>query len=156
MTAAPTLRRARPDESGRLSEIAQASKRHWGYPQAWLDEWRDGLTVAPEFVASHPVTVAVDGDRPVAFYALVGSGPSVWLEHLWVEPSWIGRGLGRALVDHAVQTARDWGAAALWIDSDPHAEAFYLRMGARRVGQTRADVGGERRDLPRLRLDLRA
>ncbi len=42
----------------------------------------------------------------------------------------------------------------LLIESDPHAEGFYLRLGARRVGSLRADVGAVRRTLPVLRLDL--
>ena len=151
MTGPVTIRPARPDEARRLTEIATAAKRHWGYPEAWLAAWRDGLTFTPAFVAAHRVWVAVDG-VPVACSALVGTE----LEHLWVEPSQMGRGIGRALFEHAAQAARDGGETDVWITSDPHAEAFYLRMGAERVGHVRADVCGERRALPRLRLALRA
>ena len=34
MPSAHTIRRARPDEAPRLTEIALASKSHWGYPEA--------------------------------------------------------------------------------------------------------------------------
>lgn len=77
------------------------------------------------------------------------------LEHFWVEPSSIGRGLGRTLFDHAVATARTAGGRSLFIDSDPNAEPFYERMGAERVGWTRTDVCGECRELPRLCFVLR-
>jgi len=30
------IRRALPDDSERLSQIARAAKAHWGYPEAWL------------------------------------------------------------------------------------------------------------------------
>ena len=93
---------------------------------------------------------------PIACYALVGTEAVVQLEHVWVEPSQIGRGLGRTLFEHAVATARDRGASAFLIDSDPNAEAFYERLGAERVGILRADVCGQRRQLPQLRFDFRA
>lgn len=151
----PTIRPARPAEADRLTAIAQAAKRHWGYPEAWMDAWCDALTFTPAFVETHPVWVATEADDvPVACVALSADGDAVEVEHLWVEPSAMGRGLGRALFEHAVRAARDRGGTALFIDSDPHAEPFYQRLGAARVGWTRADVLGERRQLPRLRLDL--
>ena len=151
------IRRARPADAGRVTEIAHAAKRHWGYPEAWIEAWQGSLTFTPDFVAENPVYVAVGaGDVPVACYALVGDAADVQLEHLWVGPPLIGRGLGRALFGHAARTARARGGAALIIDSDPNAVPFYERMRARRVGSRRADVLGQRRELPRLRFDLRA
>lgn len=162
MSAAVSIRRARVDEADRLTAIAHASKRHWHYPESWLEAWRDDLTFMPRFIADHPVYVAVDSgvesgsatDEAIACYALVGDGPEIQLEHVWVLPSAIGRGIGRALVEHASQTARALGAERLVIDSDPYAEAFYTRLGARRVGAIRADVCGTRRELPRLQLEV--
>jgi hypothetical protein len=40
------------------------------------------------------------------------------------------------------------------IDADPHAEAFYVRMGARRTGTGTVASRPEGRELPRLVLDL--
>lgn len=149
-----TIRRARDDEAGALTAIARAAKRHWGYPEAWVARWRDALTVTPAYVRGHPLFVAADEDRPRGFYALAMDGDKAVLDHLWIEPGWMGRGIGRELFSHAARTARGLGAARLEIDSDPHAEGFYLRMGARRVGQVPADVEGVRRMLPRLELAL--
>jgi hypothetical protein len=47
----------------------------------------------------------------------------------------MGRGIGRRLWEHAVGTARDAGFTALRVEADPHAEGFYLTMGARRIGE---------------------
>ena len=85
--------------------------------------------------------------------AAVGSAPpEAELEHLWVRPSGMGRGIGRHLFEWAVEVARAGGAATLVIVSDPHAEAFYERLGARRVDEVTSKPPG--RMLPRLRLDL--
>jgi len=54
---------------------------------------------------------------------------------MWVTPTAIGSGLGRMLWSHAVETARANGYTAFSIESDPNAEGFYLRHGAKRVGE---------------------
>jgi predicted N-acetyltransferase YhbS len=59
---------------------------------------------------------------------------------LWVEPSAIGSGLGRTLWAHLLGQARGLGHRALLIESDPNAEGFYLRMGARRVGERASKI----------------
>ena len=139
-----------------MTALAFAAKQHWGYPDHWIEAWRDDLTFTPEFVADHPVFVVVDGENAlVACYALVPSGgPEIQLEHVWVHPSRIGQGLGRRLFEHAAEKARSLGGEALLIDSDPNAEAFYRRMGAERVGALRADMDGQHRELPQFRYTL--
>jgi GNAT superfamily N-acetyltransferase len=64
----------------------------------------------------------------------------------------MGRGLGRRLFQAAVLHARSLGARELEITSDPNAEAFYLRHGARRVGEVASQPAG--RLLPLLVLAL--
>jgi GNAT superfamily N-acetyltransferase len=151
----PTIRPARTDEAAALTAIAHAAKRHWDYPEAWIARWSDVLTITPAFIRDHAVFVAADADDHArGFYALAIAGADAVLEHLWIEPVWIGRGLGRELLSHAVATARAHGAARLEIDSDPHAEAFYRRMGARRAGEVRADVDDVQRVLPRMEITL--
>jgi GNAT superfamily N-acetyltransferase len=150
----PVIRRALAGEADALTAIAHAAKRHWGYPEEWIARWRDALTVTPAYVRDHAVFVAAEDDVPRGFYALSTEGTSAILDHLWVTPERMGAGMGRALFRHAAETARAQGATRLEIDSDPHAEEFYQRMGARRIGEVPADVDGVRRVLPRLELIL--
>lgn len=151
-----TIRRAQAGDAAALTEIAHAAKRHWGYPEAWIARWRDALTLTPAYIADHAVFVAAgaEDDRPRGFHALAMRGADAVLDHLWIAPEWMGRGLGRELLGHAVRTARELGAARLEIDSDPHAEEFYRRMGAVRIGEVRADVDEVRRVLPRMEIVL--
>lgn len=78
----------------------------------------------------------------LGFYALSGAGATRELEHLWVLPAHIGRGVGARLLDHAAVTLRAEGARVLGIASDPHADGFYLTMGARRVGEVASTPRG--------------
>ena len=68
------ITRARPDDAATLTEIAFAAKRHWGYPIAWIESWRDVLTVRPEFIAGHETYAAIDEGRAIGFYALGRKG----------------------------------------------------------------------------------
>ncbi len=143
--------RARPTEAAALSLLAQRAKAHWGYPAAWLEQWRAQLTITPDFVAQHEVFTGRGDGQPVGFYALApDEEESLRLEHLWVEPKWMGQGLGRRLFGHASARARVRGFSRLTIESDPHAEAFYLHLGARRIGTRRSEIQGQARELPLL------
>ena len=146
--------RARRGDAGVLSLIAYAAKRHWGYPERWMERWREGLTISPEFVEGNEVYAALVEGEPVGFYALVGEGCRIELEHLWVLPERMGTGVGRALLEHAAGRAADLGAETLGIEADPNAEGFYRRMGARRVGETTYELDGRERILPLLALDM--
>lgn len=149
------VRRAAPEDAGALSRIAFAAKAHWGYPERWMERWREGLTITPGFVGGHEVFAAFVEGEPVGFYALVGEGRRIELEHLWVLPEWIGEGMGRALFEHAVRKAASLGAETLGIEADPNAEGFYRRMGARRTGEIVYEIDGRERVLPLLAMDLR-
>lgn len=143
-----------PEDAGVLTRIAFASKRYWGYPERWISLWSSTLTITPEFVRDNEVYVAFSGGEAVGFYALTGEGRELELDHLWVSPAWIGSGTGRLLFEHAMERAASRGASVVEIEADPNAEGFYLRMGARRVGENVYEIEGIRRTLPRLVVEL--
>ena len=41
--------RAKAEDAAKLTEIAFSAKRHWGYPEQWIENWRHVLTIQPEF-----------------------------------------------------------------------------------------------------------
>jgi GNAT superfamily N-acetyltransferase len=146
--------RAEPQDAEALTEIAYAAKRHWGYPERWIESWRDTLTIRAEFIAANVVWCAKEGVRAVGFYVLTNESDGLHLDHLWILPDAMGRGIGRALFEHAVEEARTLGHRILKIEADPNAEGFYARMGARRVGEAVTEIEGQRRELPLLLYEL--
>ena len=147
------IRRAAPRDAEALSRIAFAAKGHWGYPEHWMERWRECLTITPEFVGRNEVHVATVEGEPAGFYALVGDGPKIELEHLWVLPERMGTGMGRALFDHATGRAAALGAEVLGIEADPNAEGFYGHMGATRIGEIVYELEGRERVLPLLAVE---
>lgn len=141
-------------EAGTLTEISHAAKRHWGYPERWIECWRETLTITPEFIGSNEVYLAEQDGEALGFYALIMKGEQAELEHMWVRPERMGGGLGRELMEHAKRRAVSLGVRVVNITADPNAEGFYLRMGARRVGEESAPVDGNARWLPRLKVNL--
>lgn len=144
------IRPASPTDAPRLTVIAHAAKRHWGYSDELMALWDDELTLSPQFIASHPVFCAIREDEIAGFYALSRQGKACELEHMWVDPQHMGAGVGARLFEHAVQTVQSMDGLVLNILSDPHAEGFYRRMGASRMGE--APSMPEGRTLPRMTL----
>ena len=82
-------------------------------------------------------------DEIAGFCSLVPSNPSRELDHLWVLPQFMDRGIGRALVAHALETALRGGASSVTVDADPNAESFYRACGADRCGEVPAPIPGQ-------------
>ena len=148
------IRCAEPSERDALTDIAHAAKRHWGYPPEWIALWRDDLVFAAESFNRWRIFCAVGGGGVVGVCSVSHDGPQAELENIWVLPEFIGQGIGRALFQHAAGQARRDGCRRLRIVSDPHAEAFYVKLGARRAGSVASKPEGRR--LPCLEYDLRA
>ncbi|HZR83043.1 MAG TPA: GNAT family N-acetyltransferase [Candidatus Binatia bacterium] len=148
------IRRACAEDASELTRVAFAAKRHWGYDESLIELWRRDLTVAPDAVERDPVYCATAGEAILGFYGLTREGDVFELDHLWVDPPQMGAGVGAALLRHAVATASSLGGSVLRIASDPNAEAFYRRMGARRVGEVASTPPG--RTLPVLEIELAA
>jgi GNAT superfamily N-acetyltransferase len=91
------------------------------------------------------LTARLDGElvgvAVISFlWTLEHGGPAAWLDEVYVEPSRRGEGIGRKLVEAAMQVARDSGCIALDLEVDAGheaAERLYERMGFRRHRRVR-------------------
>jgi GNAT superfamily N-acetyltransferase len=148
------IRHARPEEAETISELAVHSKGHWGYDAAFLESCREDLALSPQDIATSTVYVLEGRDGIAGYYRLMPlEKGAADLDALFVDPSAIGHGVGRRLWEHAIATASALGFTALDIQSDPHAEGFYLAMGAHRIGESESTVTPGRM-LPQLRFAL--
>ncbi|MEQ8355473.1 MAG: GNAT family N-acetyltransferase [Kiloniellaceae bacterium] len=153
------LRLATSEECGALSALALRSKAYWGYDPLFIQACRDELTVNPAGIAAGRVVVFTEEGTPLGFYVLDPGErrEEAEISLLFVEPAVIGRGIGRALWDHAVARARAQGLRRLKVLSDPFALGFYRAVGATLSGKMRSAVrapDGSARCLPVLHYDL--
>lgn len=139
------FRHAVPDDARAIAEVHVASWR-WAYRGQLADATLDALDVAEREVRwggaiADPATiviVAVDDDSIVGF---VSAGPtrdddapssSGELGAIYLEERVVGRGVGRGLLERAVEGMRSAGftMASLWVlDSNERARRFYERAG---------------------------
>lgn len=144
------IRRATSTDSEHATRIARRAKAHWGYPADWLATWESGLVISPSDIDRHPTFVASLEDEVVGVCQLQEGERGAMLEHVWVDPQCHGQGVGRALVEHALAGAR----GVIAVVADPNAEAFYVKLGARRVGEVNAPMpGAPARTLPLMEFE---
>lgn len=149
------IRSADPAEASTLSALALRAKTHWGYPAEWLRQWATDLTLTPEYLSAHSAFVAITGRTQVGLCVLGIRDGKAALDHLWIAPEYHHCGVGRALVARALETAAAERATRVEVLSDPFAEAFYLKLGARRVRAVPAPMpGAPERTLPLLEFVL--
>ena len=124
-----TITRASGADAQRLTRLCRASGGYRGlYAEAIA-----AVEVTPAHIAEHLVFLAADQDAGLlGFYALIRDPPE--LDMLFVADRAQGRGVGRLLVAHMIERARQCGLAGVRVVSHPPAEAFYRRAGARRTG----------------------
>ena len=152
------LRPARPSEVEALSQLCLRSKAQHEYDAEFMELCREALTLTEQRLELHPTRVAVDPEGTllgVAAYSVEARahGVKIEVELLFVEPSAMGCGLGRALLGEMKSELVSLGHSRLWILSDPEAEAFYLKQGAVRIELRPSDCIPDRL-LPWLRLEL--
>jgi len=137
------IRQALASEAQVLSALVLDAKAHWGYAAAAIDAWRDELRIRDVDLVARPAFVASLDGEVAGFYSLAPSAHAWELDNLWVAPRFMRRGVGRTLVDHALETAFRGGASSVTVDADPNAESFYLSCGAARCGEVPAPIAGQ-------------
>lgn len=127
------VRRAIAADADALTALTQASRAYDGPYRAILD----GYAVTPAQISRDELHVAIgDDERVVGYYSLVVDGAGeAELDLLFVDDTAQGRGIGALLFSHMRQCALACGTRRVRIISHPPSENFYLRMGARRVGE---------------------
>ena len=150
------VRSAKPGESQNLTALCVRSKAHWGYDAAFMKLSAAALMVNEDDIAAGRVLVAVnDADHVIGMACVLPEGDVADLDALFIDPSAIGSGAGRALFEAAVIMARRQGAQRMTILADPNAAAFYERMGARYLRNAPSDaIPG--RTLPFYEYDLQS
>ena len=137
-SASASIRAARPDEAQTLSDLALRSKGSWGYPPRMVRAFQAELTLTAGELEDAFV-IEVEG-VVARFYSLLPTSPDrVELGHLFVEPAWHGRGLGRSMVEDALRRSGQRGFRVLEIQGDPHAAPFYRCVGATQVGERESE-----------------
>ncbi|MFI2367778.1 GNAT family N-acetyltransferase [Streptomyces sp. NPDC018833] len=144
------IARAAARDTRRLTRLVRNSRAYEGHYAAMVAGYR----VGPDYVETHEVYLATgDDDRLLGFYALVLSPPE--LDLMFVADNAQGLGIGRCLIAHMKDRAREAGVEAVRVVSHPPAEGFYLSVGAHRTGTVQAAPPAVLWDRPELLIPVR-
>jgi GNAT superfamily N-acetyltransferase len=149
-----SIRKAEAGEAQALTVLCLRSKAHWGYDAEFMRLCVSSLTVGEDTIAEGRVLVATDeAGQTIGTASVLRDGNDAELGLMFVDPSAIGGGIGRALFDEAVKLARQLGYRRMTILADVNAAPFYERMGARFLRRAPSDaIPG--RTLPFYEYDL--
>ena len=151
-----SLKVAIPQDHKMLTELAIESKRYWNYPEEWIRGWMPELTITPGYIQTHHVYKLTKdpGDHIIGFCALEWEPEKLELEiaHLWLKPAYIGKDLGRFLLDSSLNKVKALPVKSVKVISDPNAIGFYQKYGFLITEQVESTPPG--RTLPCLVLEM--
>lgn len=132
------IRKAKISEAEILTELAMQSKAHWGYSDEFISSCREELTITGNKLTKplFHYSVAEYSNEILGFYALeILDKSKIELDALFVHPKNMGKGIGKALMNHAKNLALRLGSKTIIIQGDPNAEGFYITAGAKKIGE---------------------
>jgi len=133
----PLIRAAASEDTAALRDLFRRSSLSNESDRASLLAHPEALELSGLAVEEGRARVAVVDGCIVGFATLLGSE----LEDLFVDPGWIRRGIGRALVKDAVAVAQAQGLERIEVIANDHALEFYERVGFVRDGTVETAFG---------------
>lgn len=129
------IRRAAVDDAAAVAQLLHDFNTEYDDPTPGVSALTERLG---ELLANEEITVLLAGDPPLGF-ALFRTRPSLWskggdiyLEELYVVPKYRRRGIGRKLLNEAIDAARKSGADHFELttgETDTEARALYESTG---------------------------
>ncbi|MFK4412343.1 GNAT superfamily N-acetyltransferase [Bacillus sp. RC251] len=145
------IRKALLSEENELSELALHSKATWNYSEAFILACKEDLTITEEYIKNNFVYVLENDNTKIGFFSFLRNENA--LDFLYIQPRYKGKGYGKIMWKFVIEQANELGIKSFKIDSDPNAKGFYLKMGAKLIGETPSTVF-EDRLLPLLKYDV--
>lgn len=147
------IQRAEIEDAQQLTEIAFAAKRYWKYPEAYFAIWEKELTITSGYIRDHWVYKAIIEGNTIGFFSIVEvmedfyAGKTFvhkgfWLDHLFLIPDYIGKGIGRRVMGFINQHCIQKNVENLYIFSDPNAYGFYEKVGAVYQSESPSSIEG--------------
>lgn len=147
-----------------LTAISFRSKKYWQYPDEYMSIWADELTVTEQYILDNDVFVARKNEVTVGYYSVVEVNDDfevaavviekgIWLDHMFVEPEYIGQKIGTTMVDHLKAMWKARRVRVIRVLADPHARGFYEKSGFSYIGEYPSTISG--RTTPLLELVVR-
>jgi GNAT superfamily N-acetyltransferase len=149
------IRHAKATDSATLTELSFRAKRHWNYPDEYMERWKNELTITPAYLESNTVFVGEFEDRIVGFYSLIENQQDLeirtvliekgtWLDHMFILPEYMGKGIGTKFTIHMKAYLSGKKVDNVLIFVDPNATGFYEKLGAKFRRESDSSIPGRK------------
>ena len=136
------IRVAQVEDIAVLTDIAFAAKRHWNYPEEYIQKWKNELTITEIYVTNNIVRCKEIDNRIVGFYSIFTLKEEIklptiyleagaWLDHMFIIPEYHNRRIGTDFFIDINETLLKEKQTKMKIFVDPNATVFYEKMGAK-------------------------
>lgn len=146
------VREALLKEANELSNLALSSKATWHYSEEFILACKEDLTITERYIKNNYVYILEEKHEIIGFFSFQRKEVDS-LDFLYLHPSYKGKGHGKILWEGVIQKATELNIKSFTIDSDPNAEGYYIKMGAKLIGETPSTVFKDRL-LPLLQYDV--
>jgi GNAT superfamily N-acetyltransferase len=147
------LEKANSNDNEVLTAITKKSKAYWGYSDEQIKIWSELLTITPTDIETKSVYKLVIDAKTVGYYSFFYEDEhTIKLDNLFILPEYIGKGLGRILMDDFLILIKRTNVNKIILDSEPNAEMFYAKMGFVKVGEIETSI--KNRYLPIMELNI--
>jgi ribosomal protein S18 acetylase RimI-like enzyme len=148
-----TIEKAISSDHQILTEITKKSKAYWGYSEEQIEKWSKFLSVTPLYIDSSLVYKLTIEDQLAGYYSfLYQDEKTVKLDNLFVLPEYIGKGLGKILMNHFLSVLNKTIVKKVILHSEPNAEQFYAKLGFIKTGEIETSI--KDRFMPLMELNI--
>ena len=124
-----------------LTELTIRSKSYWNYSQKQIEAWRDELSISESYIVENIVYKLTENNTIMGYYSYYELNKSeVMLENLFVEPQYIGKGIGKRLMSDFLNRVINSNYQKVLLDADPNAENFYAKLGFKVIGKRKTSI----------------
>jgi GNAT superfamily N-acetyltransferase len=147
------IRLAHKTEDGVLSDISLLSKSYWNYSQEHMEIFQKELKISDKYITNNKVWVYVIENKIAAYcsikylkedkvYPICTLQKGFWLDHMFVLPEYIKRGIGRSLFNTIIDFMKSNKIDSIQILADPHSKIFYEKMGCTYISEYPSSIKG--------------
>lgn len=128
------IRRAREESLSIINHVVRASKSHWPYPKAYLDDALPLLHIDSSYLVENLCFEIVESELVIGFFAVAEKDGDKYLDHLWISPQRIGHGVGHMCCQYIFSLAKKQGWRELLVLPEPSSDSFYKKQGFQDTG----------------------
>jgi GNAT superfamily N-acetyltransferase len=135
---------ANPWQTGELEELQRRASHVWPAYREQLAAHPDAIEISAAAIAAGHVRVAYDENGDTLGFSVTVPGQAdgeFELDGLFVDPTEMGLGVGRGLIDDCLAYVRRLGGTRLWVTGGPESAPFYEHLGFTATGPAETRFG---------------